>query len=249
MSIIKATFIYFVLPALAAFSLFLFFIDAEKKNTEVLPEQVKIKYVPVPVVEEKDVEKITLTVPYVSEAPEGIWSQPWANACEEASIMMIDQYYAGKKSVSVSEAKAYLQNLFDKEEILYNSSRNADSEEINKLAQDYTSFIGSIKRNPSLDEIKKEITEGRPVLSLHRGFDLKNPNIEFSPTLSSYHTMVVVGFDNDKKMFIVHDPGDEKYGEKHWYSYSVFMDSLHDYDEARNKADGIPTVIFTLPKR
>lgn len=248
MSTIKTAFIYLILPATLAFSLFLLFSAAQKENIEMAPEKVKIKYMPAPAVEEKNIEKIILAVPYVSEAPEGIWEQPWVNACEEATIMMIDEYYKDKKEVGIAEAKSYLQDLFLKEDILFGTNRNADSAQIMEIVTGHTSFSGIIKRNPTIEEIKKEIIEGRPVLSLHRGFDLKNPNIEFSPTLSSYHTLVVIGYDDEKGVFIAHDPGDEIYGERHWYSYDVFMNSLHDYDKERNKADGVPTVIFTSKK-
>jgi hypothetical protein len=190
----------------------------------------------------------TLDVAFMSEAPDGNWTQPWSNACEETVTLMADKYYAGAKSIGISEAKSYLQNLFAKEEALFGTSRNSDSRQMLEIIEKYTDFKGRIVTNPSLDDIKKEIAAGRPVISLHRGFDLKNSNIEFSPTLSSYHTALVVGYDDDRQIFIVHDPGDEYDGEDHHYSYTLFMNSLHDYNYADNKADGPATVIFTSSK-
>jgi len=189
-----------------------------------------------------------LDVAFMSEAPDGNWVHPWSNACEETVILMADKYYEGKKSIGVSEAKTYLQSMFEKEIEHFGTERNADASQMMFIISKYTDFKGTLKTNPTLDEIKDEIKAGRPVISLHKGFDLKNDNIEFSPTKSSYHTVIVVGFDDAKKTFIVHDPGDEVDGEEHLYGYDLFMNSLHDYDIARDKADGVPTVIFTSTK-
>ncbi len=191
---------------------------------------------------------VVLEVPYISEAPEGNWSGNWVNACEEATISMVAKFYAGDKEVSVANAKTTLQKLFDIENKIYGNNRNTDAKQILELITDYSTFTASVKQNPTIGEIKDEIIAGHPVISLHRGFDLKNPNIPFSPTKSSYHTIVVVGFDDVKKEFITHDPGDEKDGTNHRYSYNDFMFSLHDYNKVTDKTDGVPTALFTKAK-
>jgi uncharacterized protein YvpB len=117
--------------------------------------------------------------------------------------------------------------------------------QIADMARRFENFNTEVKENPTIDEIKNEIKAGRPVISLHRGFDLDNPNIGFSPTLSSYHTIVVIGFDDIRGVFLTNDPGDEKSGASHAYAYETFMNSLHDYNAIDNLADGTPTVIFT----
>jgi uncharacterized protein YvpB len=189
-----------------------------------------------------------IDVPYVSEAPEDNWSGNWVNACEEATIAMVEKYYEGVKTVSVLEAKNYLQNLFDEEDKLYGHNKNTDASQILELIGLYSKFSARIKTNPTIDDLKNEILGGRPVISLHRGFDLKNPNIPFSPVKSSYHTLVVVGFDDTTEEFVTHDPGDDKDGPEHRYSYKDFMYSLHDYNKEADKTDGVPTAIFTSRK-
>ena len=167
-------------------------------------------------------EKIisVLDVPFVSEAPENIWKGSWVNACEEASIMMVDEYYKGNISVSTSTAKTYLSNLFTVQKKLYGSDANSDSVRIKKMIDENTEFKAEIVINPTIEDIKNEIKAGRPIISLHRGFDLKNPNIPFLPTGSSYHTVVVVGYDDLNKSFVVHDPGDQYSGANYTYTYS-----------------------------
>ncbi|MDB5204692.1 MAG: hypothetical protein JWP09_720 [Candidatus Taylorbacteria bacterium] len=191
---------------------------------------------------------VELAVPYISEAPEGNWSGNWVNACEEATISMAAKFYAGDKEVSVANAKATLQKLFDIENKIYGNNRNTDAKQMLKLITDYSTFSATIKQNPTVDEIKDEIIAGRPVISLHRGFGLGNKNIPFLATGSSYHTIIVIGFDDKTKEFITHDPGDDKDGVGHRYDYEVFMNSLHNYDFSDNQADGVPTVLFTKAK-
>jgi hypothetical protein len=36
-----------------------------------------------------------LDVPFTSQAPEGNWAEPWQNACEETSIVMVDAFFDG----------------------------------------------------------------------------------------------------------------------------------------------------------
>ena len=189
-----------------------------------------------------------LSVPYISEAPDNIWTGPWKNACEEAAIAMVEKFYLGDKSVSVSEAKTFMLNLFDEQDKAHGSNANSDATRTNQLINDHTSFTGQIKTNPSLAEIKAEITAGRPVIAFHRGFDLHNDHIPFLPSGSSYHSTVVMGFDEQNQEFLVNDPGDEIEGEAHRYTYEIFMNSLHDYNYENNKADGPAKVIFTTKK-
>lgn len=189
-----------------------------------------------------------LSVPYVSEAPEGDWSGNWVNACEEATITMVEYYYKGYQNVSVYEAKTSLQKLFDEEDNRYGNNKNADASQMHEMISAFESFESIIVENPTIDQIKNELLNGRPVISLHRGFTLNNPNIPFSPTKSSYHTVVVVGFDDVSQEFITHDPGDDVDGVNHRYSYESFMSSLHNYNKYTDTTDGVPTAIFTNKK-
>ena len=40
---------------------------------------------------------INLAVPFTSQAPTANWAQPFQDACEEASLMMVHYYYANQK--------------------------------------------------------------------------------------------------------------------------------------------------------
>ena len=192
--------------------------------------------------------KVDLEVPYTNEAPDDNWTGPWKNACEEASITMAEKYYLGQTTATKAEIKSFMQMLFNKQDRLYGSNADADAARTARLINDFSSYGAVVKDNPTVADIKKEINGRRPVITLHYGFDLKNKNIPFLPSGSSYHMMVVVGYDDAKKEFIVNDPGDRRTGKNHRYGYDLFMKTLHDFDFKTRKANGPARVIFTYPK-
>src|SRR3989344_646690 len=130
-----------------------------------------------PTLEPRTSEK--LPVPYVNEAPSGDWSGPWKNACEEASIAMVQFYYRGRTSVSIAEAEAFMIMLFEKQNAKYGNNVNSDATQFKYLIDNFTSFGAEIVRNPTIEQIKEELDDERQVISLHYGFDLHNPNIPF----------------------------------------------------------------------
>lgn len=194
--------------------------------------------------------QITLPVVYINEAPDDNWTGPWKNACEEASMAMVENYYLSKKSVSIKEAKNFMQAMFNTQNKLYGSNADSDATRTASLINNYSNFNGLVIDNPTVEQIKQELQQKRPVISLHYGFDLQNKNIPFvpAPRGSSYHMMVIIGYDDNTQEFITNDTGDRKQGQEHRYNYELFMNSLHDFIYAKRQASGTPRVIFTYPK-
>lgn len=201
-----------------------------------------------PKMPEKKTGDIFFEVPYVNEAPHGIFAGPWKNACEEASIAMVEGYYAGKKTVPTNEAEKFMEMLFEKQDAIYGSNSNSDTARTAEMINKYSSYGALIKENPTLIEIKSEIDEGRPVLTPNYGFGLKNPNIPFLASGSSYHMVVVIGYNDETREFITNDSGDEKTGAGYRYGYDLFMATIRDYDYSTNKVNGPSRAIFTFRK-
>jgi uncharacterized protein YvpB len=194
--------------------------------------------------------QVTLSVPYINEAPDDNWVGPWKNACEDASMAMVENFYLGKTTVKISEAKNFMIAMFTRQSKLWGSNADADASRTARLINDYTVYNAIIKDNPTVEEIKKEIQQKRPVISLHYGFDLKNKNIPFvpAPRGSSYHMMVIIGYDDDTREFITNDTGDRITGKEHRYGYDLFINTLHDFIFTQRQANGPARVIFTYPK-
>lgn len=190
-----------------------------------------------------------LNVPFTSEIPDGKWVGPWKNGCEEASIVMVEQYYFGKTNLSKSKAKAEMTGYFNIENRIFGQNANTNATETAKLINEYAaSFGATVKDNPTLDEIKKELLEGRPVITLNYGFELRNPLINFARNGSYYHMMVLVGYDDEKQEFVVNDDGNDKSGQNFRYGYNTIMRSLNDYVHRTRKTNGTPRVLFTFPR-
>lgn len=229
-----------VLVTLLAFGFLIFRINKSNQNNETLSPIINDNIKPT---------KVLLEVPYINEAPDGNFSGNWKNACEEASMTMVEKYYLGEKFVSVKEAMTSMQTLFNIQDRIYGSNVNADAQMITDLINNYLSYKATLKTNPTIDEIRKELVLKHPIISLHYGFDLHNPNIPFAIHGSYYHAMVIIGYDDTTKEFVTNDDGDQKYGTNHRYEYDLFMNSLHDYNFSLNKTNGLPSVIFTNPNK
>ena len=201
----------------------------------------------VPVVEQKIPQSMVLPVPFVYEAPKGDFSGPWKNGCEEAAIVMVDAYYKGEPVVPVEVAERRMRVLFETQDKTWGSNANSDAARTVELVRSSKLFEAQVVENPTREQIRAEIIAGRPVISLHRGFELGNPNIRFLATGSSYHMVVVVGYDDNTGEFIVQDTGDAKAGVNRRYTYAVLLNSVHDYNYKTAKADGPARVIFTKP--
>jgi hypothetical protein len=190
----------------------------------------------------------SLPVPYVSEAPGNSWYGSWKNACEEASIAMLQYYYMGKKTETVAQSKVFMQALFVKERKLWGSDANSDTKQTLQLIDSYSDFSGRIAEAPSIGDIRAELDAGRPVILPLDGFLLANKHIPFLASGSGYHMFVVIGYDEAAQQFIVNDTGDNVDGPGHRYSYATIMSAMRDYDNADQKTDGPARAIFTYPK-
>lgn len=194
--------------------------------------------------------KFSLVIPYINESPDGSWQGAWKNACEEASIFMVEKYYLGQQKADIKGAMAFMNNLFKIENKIFGSNANTDAKQTGQLINDYSSYNALIKLNPTISDIKKEIQQKRPVIVPLYGFDLHNKNIPFLPPPrgTAYHMLVIGGYDDSTKEFITEDPGDIVAGVNHRYTYEILMGALHDYSFTTKQANGSATAIFTYPK-
>ncbi len=193
-------------------------------------------------------QSINLAVPFTPEAPDGLMVKPWNNSCEEASIIMLDEYYKGntQKTIPKPTAKTAILDYIAIEDKIFGYNANANATEITRLINGYSKYFeANVKTNPTLDEIKNELNAGRPVFALLYGYNLNNPRIQFLRGGSYYHTFVIKGFDEDKKEFIVNDNGDLKQGLDLRYSYDTILGALRDYSHKTGKTVQPATVLFT----
>ncbi|MDD2758233.1 MAG: C39 family peptidase [Patescibacteria group bacterium] len=189
-------------------------------------------------------EIVKLSVPFIIEIPDGTWTGPWKNACEEASTSMVDQYYQGVTKVGRQDSKKIMWPLFTYQDSVWGSNADSNASRTVKIVEANLDFTATIKRHPTVEEIKNELRHNRPVISFHYAKYLANPQHRFRVNGSYFHVMVISGFDEAKKEFIVEDGGAEN-GLDYRYSYDMLMGTLADFNHATGKTYDLPTVIFT----
>lgn len=187
------------------------------KNNEAAEEESDSKMV---------MEKVLLDVPFIIQAPDGNWDNTHEEACEEASLIMIKNFI-DKKSISTSSGDSQMLDMIDwetKKGLPISITLN----QLNSIAREYYNLdSGRIVTNPTLDQFKKELADGKPIILPAAGKVLENPN--FRNGGPNYHMLVIKGYD--KNGFITNDPGTKK-GEGYRYSFSNLIESMHDYDSS-----------------
>ncbi len=182
-------------------------------------------------------KEINLSVPFTSQAPEKNWEQPWQDACEEAALLMLDAYY-----------KHYnLSPLFAKDEILkiikWEEERgwgnSIEMEKVKEMMSEYfhlsilalehfsTTTQRTIKiiENPTVEQIKKSIAAGNPVLVVADGKVLPNPHFRNGGPV--YHALIIKGYTETE--FITNDPGTQ-FGKNFKYKYQDLLNAIHDWN-------------------
>lgn len=182
---------------------------------------------------EKELPKqFTLNVPFTSQAPEKNWEQPWQDACEEAAILMLDGYF---KNYKVSP-------LFAKDEIIkmvaWEEAKGWErSIEIEKIKTIFENYLGlapkkkiRIVEDPTVEQLKRFIADGKPVYVVADGKVLPNPH--FRSGGPAYHALVIKGYNETE--FITNDPGTQ-FGENFAYTYNDLMKSIRDWNNGNVK--------------
>lgn len=183
-----------------------------------------------------------IEVPFTSQAPYGYWGQPWQDACEETVIVMVDNFYRNKNLDSRQVAKEEILKILNIKNKTFGWSLDEDANKIVKLINDFLPWEARMVNNPSLEQIKSEIDNNRPVILPAHGKYLYNPH--FANGGPQYHTIVLSGYDDEKQEFITQEPG-TKYGQNYRYSYDLIMKAMHDYLPNLQTKNSPQTAIFT----
>lgn len=178
---------------------------------------------PSPVVEIP--QEINLDVPFTTQAPLGIWDEQHNESCEEAAALIVHYFWQGKKFTK-ELANDELQKIVDFEIQKYGDYKDTDSQETAQFIKDLWGYKKvEVKYDVNLDDIKKEVAQGRPVILPTAGRQLNNPN--FRRPGPVYHMVVVRGWTKDK--IITNDPGTKR-GENYTYDPEVLYNAIHDWN-------------------
>ena len=168
---------------------------------------------------------------FVPQAPFKEWSEPWQNACEEASLLTLHYYLEGISEVTPEEVKSDIEKMLSFEDRYFGSHKDLKMSEVGMVAEEYLGYKNvRVEYDININDIKKEITAGNLVFLPIAGHILDNPHFTDPPP--AYHTLVVTGYDTEK--IITNDPGTQ-HGENLEYTYENLYDSIHDFVDGADK--------------
>jgi hypothetical protein len=183
---------------------------------------------------------------FIPQAPEKNWNEPWQDACEEAALLTVHYYYQ-KQNPDANTIINNLKNLFNFE------SNQAWTSDINTLQMATLSaklwgYHSVIIDNPTVDDFKNYLSQDIPVIIPANGKILFTENSHFKGGGPWYHNLVVLGYDDTKNQFTVHDVGTQ-FGAYFHYSYTTLINSIHDFPTSLKKEDinsGTPRALVLL---
>lgn len=170
--------------------------------------------------------KAMLSVPFAPQAPFSNWELPYKEACEEASVIMVNRFYRGEKSIEQEDVKAAIDAMVAWAIEPMQGKIDTDVATTAKYFTEYLEYSPSrvtIINEPTIEDIKAVVAAGYPVIVPAAGRDLGNVNFRNPGPL--YHMLVIVGYDEDE--FITNDPGTRN-GEGYRYKQQVLYDAIHD---------------------
>lgn len=182
---------------------------------------------------------VSLVVPFTSQAPTGNWDPLHQDACEEASLVMVE-WFRKDQPLTAAVADQELQDLVHYEESIgYEPSITL--EQLMRVAKDkYGLTTGRIETKVTRDTLRTELEAGRPIIIPAAGQELGNPN--FTPPGPVYHMLVVIGYDAATDMFTTNDPGTRN-GKSYQYAADVLISAIHDYDAGEDIENGTPAYL------
>ena len=211
--------------------------------TVVTPSKPSSTSAPAPVIEVPSKDSlpatVNLAVPFLSQAPKQNWSMPYQEACEEASMIMVDAYLSGRtRAFLADEGDRAILNLVAYEEQI-GKTPDLTAAEIKQVVDGY--FKGrqvELLKSPTIQQIKEVLTAGFPVIVPASGKALKNPNFRNGGPV--YHMLVIKGYLKDGR-WITNDPGTRN-GADYLYDQKVLFNAIHDWNGGDVPA-GNPVVI------
>ncbi len=166
---------------------------------------------------------ILIEVPFLVQAPTGNWDMPYQEACEEASIIMLHHFIEGT-AVTPAQADEEILKMVEWENARFNYSADITIAEAKRVAEDYYKHRGQLFYDFTIDDMKRLLAEGHPIIVPLAGRDIGNPY--YSGEGPWYHMLVVTGYDGN--YFITNDVGTKR-GRNFRYPQKRLFDAIHDW--------------------
>lgn len=203
---------------------------AQEEPPKVVPPAEKPPVIPISVdkseVPELIPDQLNLRVPFVSQAPLGVWDALHEETCEEAVLVMLRAYLTDEQAISPKDAETRLTDLVAEEMRIFGYFESTTAEEVVELMREYYGYDKLVVEPlDSIENLKAAVARGYPVIVPADGRVLDNPF--FSGEGPEYHMVLVKGYTPTH--IITNDPGTKR-GADFLYTYGNFLDAAHDWN-------------------
>ncbi len=186
--------------------------------------------------------RIRIEVPFSVQAPFGNWEMPYQEACEETSVIMVHHFLEGTP-LTPEIADREILNIIEWENKEFNYSADVTAEELKQIAEDYYHHTGQLFYDFTIEDMKRLLAHGYPIIVPLSGRDLGNPY--YSGEGPWYHMLVVTGYDGNR--FITNDVGTKR-GKDYMYNENVLYDAIHNWNQQKENIREGRKVILVLEK-
>lgn len=172
--------------------------------------------------------EVNLAVPFTSQAPTKNWGLPYAEFCEEASVLMTASYINGWSIPSIEFAEQKMLEIKAFEEQRFGYYKDTTAEETAVILREFYK-IEKVKvvYEPTAQDIKSALSDNKVVIAPAAGRILGNPYFQSPGPI--YHMIVIKGYTKEGN-FITNDPGTRR-GANFIYTPDILMNAIHDWNK------------------
>lgn len=197
---------------------------------------------PVPTTNPKPVN---LPVPFTPQAPTANWDELHNEACEEASSIMVSEYFKGTKTTTLEpdfvERQIATLTAWQDEHFGYHLDTNA--QETAQMIEAVYNLKTKLITNFTEEQFKDELNQNHLIILPADGRLLGNPNYKQPGPV--YHMLVLRGYTATN--FIVNDPGTRR-GQNYPYAFSALNHAAGDWNHDLNKTDTAQKIAIVVWK-
>ena len=144
--------------------------------------------------------------------------------CEEVSILMV-KGFLDNEMLNEEEALTEIKKMINSQVVQYGNHPLLDALKIGSLVEKTYDLKPTILADANKETIIEQLKNNNPVIVPVLAKKLKNP---FYPNYQGYHTLVVVGINNNN--FIVNDPGTTS-GSNYIYPFDILEKAMYNFEK------------------
>lgn len=190
-------------------------LSTKDQDSALIPRDIPAKNIP---------KELNIAMQFYSQAPFVDWSEPWQNACEEASILLVANAY-NHHNWTREEFRDQILALVEWENKNFGDYKSTNAKQILRMLNDVFKLKGIIHQNPNLADVQNILAQGHLIVMTFDGRKLGNPF--FSGGGPDYHSLVIKGYKADNKV-ITEDVGTQ-HGENYVYDWETLTNANHDW--------------------